>query len=173
MQTQTQASPVENPFRIAAYFAPFDAPLGGRWIDLEGRDKDDVMAEVEAVFGEGTETRVYDIENIPACVLRDGVLVPETWDFLALDDGEQATVWAYWEHVDSLADVKYALESYSGTGDNPKDWAWDWLEETGDLQSIPAHLRNYFDFDAFVHDLECDGWVFARHDGDLFVFRPV
>ena len=23
------------------------------------------------------------------------------------------------------------------------------------------------------YDLDCDGWVFVRHDGDLFVFRPV
>ena len=163
----------DNPFYMAAYVAPYDSPLGGRWFDLAGKEADSFAGDVASTFGEDVETRVFDVENVPACLVQEGVLLPETWAFVGLDDGERATVWAYWENVEALRDVADVLDSYSGTGDNPKDWAGDYLEGTGDLESIPAHLRPYFDFSAFVHDLECDGWVFARHDGDLFVFRPV
>ena len=163
----------ENPFYVAAYVAPFDSPLGGRWFDLAGRDADSFAGDVASAFGDDVETRVFDVENVPACLLQEGVLLPETWEFLGLDDGERATVWAYWENVEPLCNVSDVLDSYQGTGDNPKDWAWDWLEETGDLQFQHAILRNYFDFEAFAHDLKCEGWAFVRRDGNLFVFRPM
>jgi antirestriction protein len=55
---------------------------------------------------------------------------------------------------------------------NEEDWAAEWLEETGGLEGVPAHLANYIDFEAYARDARLGGdVVFVRHDGELWVFN--
>lgn len=52
--------------------------------------------------------------------------------------------------------------------DDESDVAYQYLEETGQLDSMGEFLRNYFDFDAFGRDLSYDGhFMFAN--GNCYV----
>jgi len=72
---------------------------------------------------------------------------------------------------DSSATIEQAREAFSGKFDSEEDWAADYLEQTGQLNQIPEHLRNYFDYEAYARDFRISGDVsFVIHEGDLWVF---
>jgi antirestriction protein len=64
--------------------------------------------------------------------------------------------------------VSAAEDAYSGTFDNPEDFAYNYFEQTITLESLPENLRYYFDFEKFSRDLmmgdyfESDGHYFSN-----------
>jgi antirestriction protein len=56
-------------------------------------------------------------------------------------------------------------ECYQGAYDNTIEWAEDFLEDTGELDKIPEHLRGYFDFERYAHDAEISGEIFTVEVG--------
>ena len=45
-------------------------------------------------------------------------------------------------------------DQLAGSANSLQDWAENFLDDTGELESIPPHLRNYFDFKAFARDMQ-------------------
>lgn len=58
---------------------------------------------------------------------------------------------------------EYMQDNYQGTFDSLEAYAYDWFDGTGELDQIPEHLRNYFDYDKWVKDL--------RYGGDIFTIE--
>ncbi len=66
-----------------------------------------------------------------------------------------------------------AEDLYCGEWDSFKEYAQDYCDQVGDLQSIPEHLQYYFDMDSYARDLEHNYHVVERgapHYG-VFVFQ--
>jgi len=66
-----------------------------------------------------------------------------------------------------------AEDLYCGEWDSFKEYAENYCNEVGDLQSIPEHLQYYFDMDSYARNLEHDYHVVERgapHYG-VFVFQ--
>ncbi len=62
-------------------------------------------------------------------------------------------------------------EQYAGEWPSLEAFAENLLEETGELNSIPENLRNYFDFESYGRDLELGGDVYTlKVDGQTHVF---
>lgn len=59
----------------------------------------------------------------------------------------------------------YLEDSYQGEHKDLSDWAYQLAEDTGDLNTIPEHFRNYIDWEAIGRDSELNGDVFTI-DGD-------
>ena len=49
--------------------------------------------------------------------------------------------------------VQAAEDCYCGTFDSDEDFAEDLADQTGVLDSVPEHLRYYFDMSSWAHDL--------------------
>lgn len=62
-------------------------------------------------------------------------------------------------------DAEEALEAfedcYQGTFASTEEWAESLLEDTGELEAIPAHLRPYFDYEAYGRDCELNGDIWT------------
>jgi antirestriction protein len=91
------------------------------------------------------------------------------------DDGKEI-VFEYWDHVGCMPDdaddaVERARDAYAGQFNTWEDWATEYLESTGALESIPENLRNYFDFAAYGRDAECGGDLFKTDSGHFFYSR--
>lgn len=62
---------------------------------------------------------------------------------------------------------------YLGEYDSLVAYADQWLEETGDLATIPTYLQAYFDVEAYARDLKLSGDLFtvSAPDYGVYVFR--
>lgn len=70
--------------------------------------------------------------------------------------------------IDYQSELSYAkdmLENYAGEHDSVEAFAEEFLESTGELNEIPERLRNYFDFAAYAHDLDCNGDITVLQNG--------
>lgn len=52
-------------------------------------------------------------------------------------------------------------ECYAGTFNTLEEWAENLLDETGELNEIPDHLRFYFDFSAYARDCRLNGDIWT------------
>jgi antirestriction protein len=96
-----------------------------------------------------------------------------------LGDEGRAIVAAYWGNMgrdampkdDADAAVEAVRDAYAGEADTLKDWAEQYLEDTGQLAEVPEQWRAYIDVAAWARDLELGGDVFTvREGGVLRVF---
>lgn len=91
--------------------------------------------------------------------------------------GDNRIAWIVWADTDTFAQGYIeamffkARECFDGKFDSEKDWAENFLEDTGALGAIPENLRCYFDYDAYARDAGIGGdLTFVRHDGDVWAF---
>jgi antirestriction protein len=74
--------------------------------------------------------------------------------------------------VDQDADLDKAQEAFTGKFDSEEDWAANYWEETGLLESIPESLRNYIDYEQYARDCRLGGDItFVRKDGEVWAFN--
>lgn len=86
-------------------------------------------------------------------------------------DAVALAVFLEYEDVDPEDIAEAFSDAYAGTFDSLAHWAEDLADETGLLDSMPRHLRAYFDFEAYGRDCELDGSVWtADVPGGIAVF---
>lgn len=152
--------------------------LHGEWFDLEDfDDKDELLAAIGA--------QVLLTSPTPGAE----EWAAHDWDGEGLSQfGEYPDLDAVLEHVRLMAEhgdawVAYVEtvgshwateedfhEAYRGEFDSPEDWARDFLESTGGLESIPESLRGYFDFEAYARDAACGDMTFTHYAGTVYAF---
>lgn len=157
-------------------YAKYNAgSIKGAWLNLEDyADRDDFLEACAKLHADedDPELMFQDFEGFPRGFYNESSAPPdELWDWLELDDDDRELLAVYQEHVDESGDIDRAREAFAGKADSEADWAAEWLEETGGLEGVPEHLRNYIDFESYARDARIGGDViFARHGGDLWVF---
>lgn len=111
-------------------------------------------------FGKFRLTESHDIERVSECALaieEHGFIIADLMDHLGgtLDDA-----------------IEYMDNNYQGEFDDLESYADQFLEDTGELNQIPKHLRYYFDLKAYARDLELNGDVFTidSKNGNVHVF---
>ncbi|MBU1800856.1 MAG: antirestriction protein ArdA [Actinobacteria bacterium] len=77
----------------------------------------------------------------------------------------------YWIDGDGLPSTQDFRDAYSGQWFSFTDYAADLLDQTGELESVPAHLRGYFDLDSYARDLALDFDVIPDHQTGVWVFH--
>lgn len=168
--------PITSEYRIyvtclAAYN---DGILHGKWIDLEGKDGDDIREEVAAML------KASPVPGAEEWAIHDyqGVVVDSEWaDFdeiaaqveLLEEHGEAWKL--YRENFGDSATVEGFQEAYQGAFDSLEDWAEEFAEDTGLLSEVPESLRWYFDYRSYGRDCESNGDIWCdRGDDGLHVY---
>lgn len=167
--------------------------LIGAWIDLDGRDEDEIteaareamrpmiagwMDEAEAF----DELQVMDHEGIAGlvngeCSIREAVEAAAV--YAEIDENALREAFdAYVSNMgpsnidrDSVADD--FRDAYVGQFDSLEAYAEDYAESVGMLDEMPANLRPYFDMASFARDMELGGDVYTMPDGwgGVYVFN--
>lgn len=164
---------------VACLTAYNNGVLHGSWINAN-QDEDRIQEEINNViesspFRDAEEWAIHDHEgfgNIPHIEHEPPVVISK---LAKLIDEYGPIFTALLEHT---GDVEKAIghmeESYQGCYDNESEWARSFLEETCELDSIPSHLRGYFDYEAYARDCELNGDIFTiDHNGETHVFYGV
>ena len=150
--------------------------IAGKWLDLEDyADKEEFLkAAAELHKDEADPELMYqDFEGFPRGFYNESSINEKLWDWLDLSHDDRELLAVYQDHVNAEADIDDAREAFEGRYDRKLDWAYDRLDSSGEMDSIPEHLQHYFDYDRYIQDFDANGWYFIRHDGDVWVFRPI
>jgi antirestriction protein len=155
-------------------YAKYNAgSIAGKWLDLEDyQDADEFNAACRELHKDEAdpEFMFQDHEDIPEGMISESFLSADIWDWLDLDETDRELLSVYREHVDQAGTFEDAQDAFAGRYDAPEDWAADFLEGTGALESIPENLRHYFDYVSYARDAQYDGMTFAYHEGYCWVF---
>lgn len=93
---------------------------------------------------------------------------------LIQDHGDAFSFWYTSEdgHCHELEELEDKfLEQWQGAYDSEMAFADHLLEETGQLETLPEWVRNYFDFEAYARDLRLSGdYSFVRQNGQVYVY---
>ena len=152
-------------------FAKFNnGNLNGVWLDLKDySDKDEFIEACLKLHADERDPELMfaDWEGIPDDFIGESHISPECWDLLeAYDDHGEGAVNAYC-YCFGEWDERSFKERYRGEYDSFTDLAEQLLNECGELDQIPEHLRGYFDYEAYGRDLRLGGDV-VEHDGYFF-----
>ncbi|WP_052063890.1 antirestriction protein ArdA [Nitrincola sp. A-D6] len=117
----------------------------------------DWLAEVTEDMDDGEVREEYivaDYDDVPEEYMGEWSLSPEYFDFAEKADG------LGFEVVKAGVDLGIPLESiedaYLGEFDSMEDYAEEFIDSTGMLDSMPESLRGYFDVSRFANDLSFD-----------------
>ena len=159
---------------VGTYAKYNSGSIKGAWLDLENYSDRESFLEACAELHKDErdpELMFQDFEGFPRALYSESHVAPEIWDWLELDEDDRELLSVYQDHVDDAGTIENARDAFAGKHDSEADWAEEWLEDTGGLEGVPEHLRNYIDFESYARDARIGGdMVFVRHDGDLWVF---
>ena len=158
-------------------------PTKGKWIDMDGIDSTDEVLEELAEAGliprdedgdpeYGGDLLVADAEGLAKAFLgRYGGFdlddFVEARDHCASGHVDEDAVIAYIDYAGSWSKSDFE-ESYNGTADSEAEFAEQFADDIGLLESVPENLRYYFDFEKYGRDLFINdyylnnGYVFRR-----------
>ena len=155
---------------VGTYAKYNDGSIKGAWLDCEDyADHDEFIEACKALHSDESDPELMfqDYEGFPSGYYGECSISPELWAWLELDDDEREMLEAYQYCVDETATIDQARDAFMGTADSEIDYAEQYLEEAGLLDTIPENLRYYFDYHAYARDLFVDrvfhdGYVFSR-----------
>lgn len=142
----------------------------GAWFDLSDfLYRDDFIDACREWHADEDDPEIMfqDWEGMPPGLISESHISPECWDVLeAYDEFDEGAVNAYCYLFGEWDKDKFQ-DYYHGEFDSWEDMAEQLLEETGELNEIPEHLRNYFDYQAYARDMRLGGGM-CEHDGHFF-----
>lgn len=152
--------------------------LHGRWVDAV--DSDAIREGIAEVLKTSTihgaeEWAFHDYDGFGKIHMGEY----EDVDTIALHGRmikEHGDAWiGYANNVGADSATKDGFEeAYQGEYDSIRDYAEQYLSDTGELESIPEHLRGYFDYDSYARDLELNGDIYEiTIDGRCYIYLNI
>ena len=83
---------------------------------------------------------------------------------------ELSELQSYFGSIEELCEHEDDIICHSGC-DDMADVARCYLEESGQLGELPAHLQNYIDYAAYGRDMELDGTFIVTNHGVYEIIR--
>ena len=165
---------------LASYNA---GKLHGDWIDLDGKDVDEVKEEIEAILKASPEPfaeeyAVHDYEGFGFGEFNFGEY-PNLQNLvdlqaLASEFGEEVVEAAVGvTSSNKAAELREAIERGYLTGDSEADIAEDWFAESGgvNLDELPNVIRYCIDWRKVAEELRMGGdLTFERVNGTVYAF---
>ena len=167
---------MENKIYVGTYSKYNNGSIEGAWIDLENLSKEEFLQKCKELHQDETD---------PEFMYQDFEIEPILKDFVD-ETGIDPEFWEIKEQLENTEFDLEALEAYKsifGEIDfrdfedkffvHIDDWNVNrafgdyMLEEMGELEQVPQHLRYYIDAESYGRDLLIND--FSEHNG--FVFR--
>lgn len=143
--------------------------LFGEWIDILGKSKEELMEEItellkKSPIKEAEEWAIHDTEGFGSYDVSEWHDLEELCEHveaITSSDYDTELIEAVCDDrsIDASEAIEYLNDNYQGEYESLSDWAQSFLEECGDLQSIPDSLRDYFDFESYGRDEEIGGTI--------------
>jgi len=153
---------------VGTYAKYNNGSIAGAWLSLDECDTAEAFEAAARKLHKNErdpELMFQDYEGFPEAFYGESWLDERIWEWLALDEGQREIVGAWLDEVGGTDDISYILDSHIGSADSWDDYVDDYIDQTGLLDSIPEHLRGYFDYESYGRDLRHDLTVAETSDG--------
>ena len=143
--------------------------LAGKWLKLEDYDnRDEFYEAAEELHNDEADPEFMfnDWEYLPESLVGESWVSEDVWPMIKHDSPFEAKV-AFVEWFGKWDEDAFE-DSFAGAWESDIDFAWEFAESVGDFNSIPDHLRAYFDIEKYARDL-----MFDYHEDNGFYFRAV
>lgn len=162
----------DNPSVYVGTYAKYNSgSINGAWVDLsEFNNYDEFIDHCKKLHEDedDPELMFQDFENFPKSYYSESEIHADLWDeYINLAEHERELLEAYHD-AGFEGGIQEAEDAFIGCYKDDEDFAWNMLENTGDLNSIPEHLQGYFDLEKFARDLMFDhssagGYYFTNY----------
>lgn len=160
--------------------------LHGAWFDLaEYNDAEELYAAIESrvletsptAHAEGLkaaeEYAIHDYDDTRPSSLGE---YESLSDLMEIQDclnqcssyEEEEAFCAWMDETGNNPDYSSFEDAYCGKYDSEEDYAYQYIEETGMLDSLPEWAQGYFDYKSFARDMFLDGYTITDNG---YVFR--
>jgi antirestriction protein len=150
--------------------------LYGQWIDCD-QSAEGIQLEIKDMLAgsrapDAEEWAFHDYEGFGSLSISESEDVDNLSEWARLMEEYGAVYFAYVDYVGK----EYATEEdfqdrYCGECETERDYAEQFLDDIGDLKSIPEHLQSYFDYEQYAHELFInDVYSIENPNGGFFVF---
>jgi antirestriction protein len=160
---------------VGTYAKYNSGSIAGAWIDLEDHsDKDSFLAACAELHKDESDPELMfqDFEGFPRSMYSESSISDELFAWLQLGEDDRELQAVYQDNVDGDGTIDKAREAFCGKYDSEEDWAAQFLDDTGGLEGVPEHLKNYIDYEAYARDARIGGdIVFVRYGGEVWVFN--
>lgn len=150
--------------------------LHGQWIDAN-QSPEELAEDVKAMLAaspvpHAEEFAVHDYEGFGGAKVDEHASLKSVAELAALvvDYGDAAV--AALAYFAGLEEAREAVtERYQGSASSLAEWAETYLDESGQLETVPDAFRSYIDFERYATDLQLGGEIVAvEHNGAVHVF---
>jgi len=150
----------DNPSVYVGTYAKYNSgSINGAWIDLSKfNNYDEFIDHCKKLHKDETDPELMfqDFENFPKSYYSESEIDADLWDeYINLAEHERELLEAYHD-AGFEGGIQEAEDAFIGCYKDDEDFAWNMLENTGDLNSIPEHLQSYFDLEKYARDLMFD-----------------
>lgn len=154
--------------------------LHGEWIDLDGTE--DIAEAIGSIIltspePDAVEWAIHDHEycgNLSEYAGLSGLQnITDAFEQCESNGIDWEPFIAFCDHLGEDIEpdcIRKFQDAFAGSSRSLEDWCEDFLEETGQLQSLPENLRFYFNYAAFARDMEINDVFTLDHGGDVLVF---
>lgn len=167
-----------SPYPNVAVRCPDCEGFGQKSIGHNSETGATLMGTCETCSGRGEvpsseEWAIHDSEGFYGISIDESMSLADVSALAqALEEhGEPFALYLYNFNVD-YANPAVFEDAYAGAWDSLEDFAANYLDETGVLDTVPETLRGYFDYKAFARDMVIGGDVWSERgsDGTVHVF---
>lgn len=146
--------------------------LHGEWISCN-QSGDDIRKEIadmlaQSPSADAEEWAIHDYEGFYGYRVTEWHDLEELSDVARILSSQEydpeliISVYHHMDYDDNLeAAIDYLEENYVGHGDTLEEWCENFLDDIGELESIPTSLRRYIDFASYAKDMEYSGDIFT------------
>lgn len=175
---QTKNKTMETKIYVGTYHKYNCGSIQGAWIDLENLSKEEFYQKCKELHKEEKDPEFmyqdFEMDEIFKGMISEYGIDPEFWELKETLENTEIDLEALtaYKNLFGTIDISDFEDKYFGHfegffGDINKEFGEHMLEEMGELEQVPQHLRYYIDSEAYGRDLLIND--FCEFDG--FVFR--
>ena len=142
--------------------------IAGKWLSLDEYNTEEKFYDAARKLHKNEhdpELMFQDFENFPTEFYGESYCDSRLWEWLALNKRDREIVAAWLDQVGGTDSIRYILDHFAARADSWSEFVDETIEETGILDSIPDHLQQYFNREAYGQDIRYCCTVAETSDG--------
>lgn len=152
---------------VACLAAYNEGSLHGKWIDVPN-DKETLLESIKEIISSSPaeyseEWAIHDYDLFGANISENPDLdtLCELASLFEEKSGMESVI-AQLYNDNGIEHAKSMIEdNYMGCYESKNDFIYQWVEDTCMLEGVHENVKNYFDYDALLHDMECNSEIFS------------